>query len=48
MENYIKKLINLTIGLAIFIGIPCFIENWWWLTLSWLPALFTMLYLDEE
>lgn len=45
--DYFKRLFNLVIGLAIFVGIPYFF-GWGWLFLSWLPALFAVLYLDND
>ena len=43
---YIRRLIALAIGTAILIGIP-YQFGVGFILLSWIPALFAMLYLDE-
>jgi hypothetical protein len=44
---YNKRLLNLTIALIIFLGIP-FIFGTGWILLSWVPAILAVLYLDDE
>lgn len=46
--KFFKKLLILTIGFLILVGIPYLAGNWAWLWLSWLPALIAMLYLNED
>ena len=47
MIKYLKKMFTLSIGIAIMVLIPYYF-GWGWLFVSWLPALFAMLYLDDE
>lgn len=47
MKKFIKKVIILFIGGAIMFGIPYWF-GWRWLSVSWIPSLFAVIYLDEE
>ena len=46
--EYLKKLLTAVIGLSIWLG-PCiYFDEIWPGFFSWLPALFIMLYLDDD
>lgn len=47
MKEFIRRLVILIIGLAIFIGIPAYFNTTGLLMLSWIPALVAMTFLDE-
>jgi len=46
-KEYFKKVINIIIGFIVLLGIPYLAGSWLWLIVSWFPALFTMMYLEE-
>ncbi len=44
--NYLKRLFNLTVALAILISIP-YLFGWGLIFVSWLPALVALMYIDD-
>jgi len=47
MKQILKKLLIITIGLAVFLGIPWFFSATWVLWISWMPAFFIVMYLED-
>ncbi len=47
MKEFLKRLIILIIGFLIFIGIPLYFDQLGLFFISWLPALFAIMYLDD-
>ncbi len=47
MNKLSRDLIVLFVALFVLVGIPYIFENQWLLIVSWIPALFSMIYLDE-
>jgi len=48
MKRYFFKLLNVTIALAILLGIPHYLGDSRWIFLSWMPALMFFDYLDGK
>jgi len=46
--RFFKRIFIVIIALAIFVGIPWFFDATWMLWGSWFPALFGMMYLDDD
>lgn len=47
MKEFLRRLVILAIGFAIFLGTPIYFDNFSLLFLSWIPALIAMGYLDN-
>jgi len=48
MMNLLKSIVKLTISGLAFLG-PCvYFNNGWLMLISWLPAFFILLYLDND
>ena len=45
--EYLKRLITVTVGLSILIGIPYFADEQALVVLSWIPAVCSVLYLED-
>lgn len=47
MQKTFRKLLILLLGAIVFIGLPLLFKSTWLLFISWMPAMFVMIYLDE-
>ncbi|GAF88126.1 unnamed protein product [marine sediment metagenome] len=48
MMQYIKRLFSIIIGVIVFIGPSLYTDNFAWMFFTWIPALFVVMYLDNE
>lgn len=47
MQKILGKLLILLLGAIVFIGLPLLFNSTWLLFISWIPAMFIVIYLDD-